>query len=218
MYKIPKGRLILLRVITAVIVFFALITSLVAGFFVVHTRTYVNGASMAPTLNATYSQTGQRDIVYINRFSKGKVGDIVVLDLRQHSTFGNYIIKRLVAVEGDIVNIVFDENNLRYSLIVNGVTVESKENKQGGYNTYGYFSNYVSQHKQDATRVIQNEQNEVEGVKIKTGEVFVLGDNWDMSKDSALVGPLPQKSIVGRVDIVVKPNQNEILAVLKRIF
>ena len=218
MYQIPKGRLIILRIITCVVIFFALIISLVAGFFVVYTRTYVNGTSMSPTLNEMYSQTGKRDKVYINRFNKGKVGDIVVLDLRQDANFGNYTIKRLIALEGDIVNIEFDSQELQYNLVVNGKVIQSKQNKQGGYNSYGCFVDYVTMHEQDETRVIKNEQNEVEGIIIKKGEIFVLGDNWDVSKDSSLVGPIDKNTIVGRVDIVVRPKQNEFLTILKRIF
>ena len=218
MYKIPRARLIVLRIITAVIVFFALVVSLVSSFFVVYARTDVKGSSMAPTLNEFYSQTGEIDVVYINRFNKGNVGDIIVLDLRKHTDFGEYVIKRLVAVGGDIVNIEFDERNLQYNLVVNGEIVQSKPNQNGGYNTYHSFVNYITDNRQDITRVIKNEHNEVEGVQVKEGEVFILGDNWDGSKDSSLVGPVLKKSIVGRVDIVVKPYKNEILTILKRIF
>ena len=56
------------------------------------------------------------------------------------------------------------------------------------------------------------------GVKVNHGEVFVLGDNWNVSKDSALVGPINEKTIIGRVDYVIKPNQNEIVSIIKRIF
>ena len=218
MYNLPKRRLILLRIITVVVIFFAIISSVVAGFFVIYIRTSVKGTSMLPTLNTTYTLNGQRDIVYINRFNKGKVGDIVVLDLRDNSSFGGYSIKRLVAVEGDIVNMKFDTQTLEYCLVVNGKVIESRPNKDLGYNTYGCFSDYVLLHEHDSSRVIKNDQDEVEGVAIKKGEIFVLGDNWDVSKDSSLIGPLNENTIVGRVDIVVEPGENEFLAILKRIF
>ena len=217
MYKIPKARLIVLKIIISVIVFFALISSLIAGFFVFYIRTPVNGTSMVPTLNIEYEATSQKDIIYVNRFNKGRIGDIVVLDLRQHIEFEDYTVKRLVAEEGDIVNIIFDNQSLTYNLVVNGEIVESKPNKQFGYNTYSCFQQYVSYH-QDSDRVIKNDQNKIEGIIIKSGEIFVLGDNWDVSKDSSTVGPISKSAIVGRVDIIVKPTQNEILTVLKRIF
>jgi len=216
MYKLPTGKLIILKIIISIIIFFAIISSLVAGFFVVYIRTNVKGTSMLPSLNVTYSQTGQRDVVYINRFNKGDVGDIVVLDLRKNPIFEDYAIKRLIAVEGDIVNMTFDGDN--YNLIVNDKIVDSRPNKDFGYNTYGCFHSYISLHEHDSTRVIKNDQQEIEGILIKKGEIFVLGDNWEQSKDSSQVGPISQKTIVGRVDIVVKPGQNEFLTILKRIF
>ena len=219
MYKLPKQNLIVLKIITCVIVFFAIISSLVAGFFVVYIRTYVNGNSMYPTLNSTYEQTNKRDIVYINRFAKVDIGDVVVLDLRKHPNFDNdYAIKRLIAKSGDIVNIEFDEQQLIYNLIVNGNVIQSKEHKLFGYNTYSCFKQYVESHQLDSSRISKNDQGEIEGVIIKSGEIFVLGDNWDTSKDSSLVGPIKESAIVGRVDIVIKSTQNEFLSIIKRIF
>lgn len=171
---------------------------------------------MHPTLNAEYSNTNEQDVVYINRFRKGKVGDVVVLDLRKHISFGDYAIKRLVAVEGDVVNIEFDGTN--YNLIVNGKIIDSRPDKTLGYNTYSSFIQYIENHKHDTTRISKSENNDINGVIIKSGEIFVLGDNWEQSKDSSLVGPINKSTIVGRVDIVVKPTQNEILTILKRIF
>jgi len=217
MNSLPIRKLMWIRIITPVIIFFALISSLVAGFFVVYIRTPVNGLSMSPTLNTMYEQTGKRDMVYINRFNKGKVGDIVVLDLRSHPTFGDYAIKRLVAVEGDVVNICLDTTTSTYNLIVNGEIIESKPHQVFELNTYSSFNQYIKNHKSDSSR-ISVKDNQVEGVIIKKGEIFVLGDNWNVSKDSSLVGPISQKSIVGRVDMVIKPNKNELLTILKRIF
>ncbi len=216
MYKLPKGKLIVLKILTVIVIFFALISSIVASFFVVYGRTYVNGNSMSPTLNVTYKQSGKRDVIYINRFSSGKVGDIVVLDLRKNNSFGDYAVKRLVAVGGDVVNIV--NNNGEYDLVVNGQIINYGFNKTSGHNTYNSFVQYVNNHKHDTTRIKQNQNGDIEGVIVKSGEIYVLGDNWECSVDSSLVGPISKKVIVGRVDIVVKPKQCEILTILKRIF
>ncbi|MBQ8522415.1 MAG: signal peptidase I [Clostridia bacterium] len=218
MYKLSAFKLGLLRVIMMVITVFAIVSIAVAGFFIVYIRTPVNGLSMLPTLNLEYEQMGENDMVYINRFNKGEVGDIVVLDLRKHPSFGDYAIKRLVAVEGDVVNITFDASAMQYHLIVNDKIVQSKPHKLFGYNTYSSFEQYINNHKHDLTRVSVDEGDNVKGVIIKSGEIFVLGDNWEESKDSSLVGPLNSNTIVGRVDIVVKPSQNEFFSILKRIF
>ena len=216
MYKIPTRRLILLKVITAVIIFFAILSTFVAGFNVVYIRTCVKGDSMLPTLNQQYQTSNKRDIVYINRFNTGKAGDIVVLDLRKYSNFGDYAIKRIIAVAGDVVNINFDGDN--YNLMVNNETIDSRPDKILGYNTYSSFMQYIQNHKHDKSRISFDEHDQPNGVIVKSGEVYVLGDNWDVSKDSSLIGPISKKCIVGRVDIIVKPSENELWAILKGIF
>ena len=172
MYKIPAKKLIFLRIITCVIIVFALISTAIAGFFVVYNRTYVKGLSMYPILNSKYEQTNKRDVIYINRFAKTKKGDIIVLDLREHNVFMNYAVKRLIATEGDIVNITFDIDKMEYYLIVNGEIVETKQYQNLGYNTYSCFNQYVSNHKADSSRISKNNQDEVDGVIVKTGEIF----------------------------------------------
>ena len=183
----------------------------------VNIRTYVNGSSMSPTLNTTYNQTKKRDIVYINRFAKCEIGDIVILDVRNVVGFGDYAIKRLIAKEGDVVNIEINASNNTYDLTVNKQLVYSKP-YQAGLSTYVSFNAYVLNHQQDNSRISRDGENKIQGIIIKRGEIFVLGDNWEGSKDSATVGPFSAKTLVGKVKIIVKPNQNEFLTVLKRIF
>ena len=220
MYKMPRIKIIALRIITPVIIFFAIISTFVAGFFCVYTRTYVKGLSMSPTLNQMYAQNGEQDVIYINRFAKAEVNDIVVLDLRSHASFGDYAVKRLVAVEGDIVNIIFNTTSMQYELIVNGKLAQARpySNDFMGNNTFECFKQYVLEHQDDTTRVLKNNNEEIEGVIIKSGEIFVLGDNWNQSKDSSLVGPISDKMLVGRVDFIIRPTENEFFTILKRIF
>ncbi len=219
MYNFPHKRKGLLIAITSVMVVFAILVVLVSGFFVVYSRAPVNGVSMLPTLNSSLQDTGKRDIVYINRFADARKGDIVVLDVSSHNEFnGDYAIKRLVATGGDIVNIVYNDQTLGYDLLVNGKVICSKPQKGFSCNTYESFVQYVGNHSLDSTRVKYAENGDLSGLIIKSNEIFVLGDNWDGSKDSSLVGPLKKSTLVGRVDIIVKPNQNELWQVLKRIF
>ena len=217
MYKLPRTKINLLRAIAVAIAIFAIVVSVCTVFNVVYIRTYVNGKSMQPTLNTSFDITDKRDVVYINRFAKVSIDDIVVLDLRNHPNFSGYTVKRLIATEGDIVNIVYNSQSQEYDLLVNDAVFYSKPNLGGGYNTYNSFLQYIENHEQDASRIYK-ENDIAQGVIVKKGEIFVLGDNWEVSKDSSLVGPLKKNTIVGRVDIVVKPHQNEFVQILKRIF
>jgi len=207
-----------MKLITIVMVFCAIIVTIVSTFFIVYSRSKVNGYSMLPTLNSSFEKYKKNDIVYINRFSNVRTGDIVVLDLSKNANFNGYAVKRLIATEGDIVNIVYDGVDREYDLIVNNKVFYSMEYQDFGYNTYNSFLQYVSNHQHDTSRIYRDLDGNIQGIIIKSNEIFVLGDNWNLSKDSSMFGPFKKSTIVGRVDIIVKPNQNEFWQVLKQIF
>ena len=214
MYKIPTKRLILFRIITLLIIPFALLWTLIAGFNVLYTKAYVNGLSMYPTLNKQLSITNEQDVVYISNFGKINKNDIIVMDLRTHPDFGNFTIKRLIATSGDVVSIT--EESDCYALKVNNQLVYTRKFSDG-LNTYFSFVNYVEEHKYQPSRIVKLD-DEVYGVKINAGEVFVLGDNWNVSKDSAISGPVSENAIIGKVSYVIEPNQNHFIGILKAIF
>ena len=214
MYKNPTKRLILFRVITIVIIPFALFWTLLAGFNVLYTRAPVSGLSMYPTLNRELSTTNKHDVIYINNFGKFHKNDIVVMDLRDNPDFGDFIIKRLVATAGDVVSITIEDNH--YALKVNTQLIYTKSFKEG-LDTYLAFINYIKEHMYQSSRIVKL-ANEEYGVKVNDDEVFVLGDNWNVSKDSATVGPLKKKTIIGKVGFIVPAGQNEFISIVKQIF
>ena len=213
MIKISKSRLVFNRAIAVIALVFALCSALLAGFFIIHIRVPVNGMSMYPTLNYNLQETNRRDVVYINRFKKPLHNDIVVLDLTDNTNFGNYSIKRLIAVEGDVVNIVADTENLQYNLIVNGAVVDHRPIIVGQVNecsTYINFINLLSE--------ADSSQKTESGLKIGKNQIFVLGDNWNVSKDSSLYGTFNKNTLVGKVDFIIHSNGNEIVQLFKQIF
>ncbi len=213
MIKISKSRLVFNRAIAVIALVFALCSAILAGFFIIHIRVPVNGMSMYPTLNYNLQSTGHRDIVYINRFKKIEHNDIVVLDLRNNSNFGNYSIKRLIAVEGDVVNIVADAESLQYNLVVNGVIVDSRPIIVDQVNECSTYINFVS-----LLSETDSSLKSEEGLIIGKNQIFVLGDNWNVSKDSSLYGPFNKNTLVGKVDFIIPSNRNEIVQLFKQIF
>ena len=185
-----------------------------AGFNILYTRAPVNGLSMYPTLNKQLTTTNKQDVVYINNFGKVCKDDIIVMDLRNHPEFGNYTIKRLIATSGDVVTMAIE--NDCYALKVNNQLLYTKTFSEG-FNTYSSFTNYITEHIYQTDRVIKTDNNNY-GVKVNQGEVFVLGDNWNVSKDSAMVGPISEKTILGKVSFIVRANENEFISILKQIF
>lgn len=134
-------------------------------------RTIVFGSSMEPTLH----DGDQMVIEKISpRTGKLKVGDIVTVYVPEELSEGrNYIIKRVIGVANDTVEIK-DGN-----VYLNGEKLEE-----------GYASG-------DYTHEVAPEYNKV---TVPEGQVYVLGDNRlrNASKDSRSIGPIEIDKIKGR--------------------
>ncbi|HIW16460.1 MAG TPA: signal peptidase I [Firmicutes bacterium] len=133
----------------------------------------VMGHSMEPTL-----QNGDKLIVS-NMFYTPQYGDIVVL--RKESFGEQAIVKRVIATEGQTVDIDFDEG----IVYVDGVALDEP---------------YIA----EATRRPLDFNGEV---TVPEGCVFVLGDNRNRSNDSrdADIGMVDTRYIIGRALIRVFP-------------
>lgn len=145
---------------------FAVIIAILIKTFLFNT-TYVLGYSMYPTLH-------ERDRLFTNKIiykiSSPKRGDIVVLKAPDDPT-KDYI-KRVIGIEGDIVEIIDGK------VYVNGEEYIEEYISEDAY-TYSY-------------------ENSV--WKVEKGYVFVLGDNRNKgaSKDSRYLGLIPIDSIKGK--------------------
>jgi len=159
---------VLLSVI-ALILFLVLIFEiwLSANCFVVE----VVGSSM-------YDTVTDGDFVYAKRTSDGERGDVIVIDVTDYkerdNLTGDFIIKRLIALEGDTV--YCDRNGVVY-LKKAGEEEFSRLNEP--------YANGVT--------------SSFEEVTVGEGEIFFLGDNRGVSKDSRMVGCYKQSDIVGVV-------------------
>lgn len=131
----------------------------------------VDGRSMEDTLFSG-------DALYVEKGALPERGDIVVIDVTDHpdlfshsSGEERYIIKRVIALEGDEV---YSENGTVYL-------------KQAGEEQFAPLQeDYAIGRTGDFSLVTVGE-----------GEMFFLGDNRSVSKDSRLVGCLPLSDLVG---------------------
>ena len=133
----------------------------------------VVGHSMVPTLE-------QNDKVIIsNLFYHPKQGDIVVL--RKQTLMEEPIVKRIIATEGQTVDIDFDDG----VVYVDGKALDEP---------------YVN-------APVHDRENFEGKITVPKGSVFVMGDNRNASTDSrdSRLGMVDERYILGHVQSVVFP-------------
>lgn len=134
----------------------------------------VKGTSMNPTLN------NQDKMLVSGLFYKPKAGDIVVFKKDAYDP-DKALVKRVIATEGQEINIDFDKG----IVYVDGVAIEE---------------DYISE--------LTTTKLDFIGPKtVPEGCVFVLGDNRNMSTDSrkSEIGMVDSRLIIGKVYCVLFP-------------
>lgn len=159
------------------------ILGVVAVVFVFFVRVVtVDGKSMQPTLQ-------ERDHLLLLSnlwYTEPEAGDVVVARIPGFSD--EPIVKRVIAVEGDVVDIDFESG----TVAVNGVILEEKYIAEPTYRDFGELGVDFP-------------------VVIKPGCVFLMGDNRNVSYDSryAPIGQVDTRYILGRVIFLVMPGSDE---------
>lgn len=188
----------------AIVVFSLLIlVMLYAIFCFVFPSTKVVGVSMKPTLNnylelengrddGYYEESPYQDTIYVNRFDKGDVGDVIVLNKD-----GKNVVKRIIAKSNQKLRLQKDGE---YYYFYRGTKQENGEwsfekleeeyiNDRSAMN-FSYYTKFMSTY--------QSEE-----ITIQDGCVFVLGDNRGYSYDCSSYDYkiYTKDTIVGKVTI-----------------
>lgn len=177
--KKKSGTILLLQII-AILIFVFIFRTYILGSIA------VKGSSMEPNFK-------HGDIVIINKLAYNmglpKKNDIAICELDSGKK-GNNIIKRVIGLPNDEINLVMNENSLEleYFLYVNGERLDepylNKPIQQPGDLEYPFT--------------------------VPENSYFVMGDNRNASTDSRTtsVGTIEQKNMVGKVVMRVYPFSN----------
>lgn len=179
---------------------------------------------MQPTLNNDIVTDYQADdIVYVNKYKKGKKGDIIIIQTERNS-----IIKRVVATEGDKVSIfVADDGyyhvSIQYANTDEPIIVEEDYIKS--YQEWRYTEQYtntitlngVTYEEMFYSTFIASENykeyvyelNGVYYIEVPKDKYFCLGDNRSVSADSRIKGFFDKKNIKGVAEIIVDDGATE---------
>ena len=200
-----------------VLCFFLILT---IGFNIIYVSAPVDGESMQPTLNETGGSNS--DTVYIKKFEEYSVGDIIVI--KKDTIDDQYIIKRVIAKEGDSICIYYDEDSTSATYGQYVLERSDAENSQSHIVQEDYIKSVSDMATtydnlyNPTTGLISSEEwdscfSECDGKSYFTvpmGTVFVLGDNRGNSLDSSILGPYSINNVVGKVYFIVKYGENKI--------
>ena len=195
--KFPLGEIltwILLIFLCYVLVVFYLFSQYFEGIT-------VDGASMVPT----YNKSGGQDTVYSHE-DTFTYGDIILID-----TGSKTIIKRVIGLPGDQIQIKKVDDD--YRIFRNSVMLEEEyiNDVSGNKNTYSCFYNVFAKN--------NPEYFDDDGIMtVGFNEVFALGDNRDVSKDSSIYGNFDFAQVTGKVFYVVHSNENPTLEIFFQLF
>ncbi|MBE6705534.1 MAG: signal peptidase I [Ruminococcaceae bacterium] len=149
----------------------------------------VDGDSMLNTLHH-----GERliisDIMY-----EPKIGDVVITAVPDY--YGdNPLVKRVIAVGGQTVDIDFD----KWVVTVDGKPLATDE---FGNPTNEPYVNYIAGYPMYELKNVQNPISYP--YKVPEGYVFVMGDNRNNSSDSRKFGAVAERNIIGKVLFRITP-------------
>ena len=187
-------------------------------FFVRHSP--VIGSSMEPTVNGsqtvydggkTYSNQG--DVMLISDlFYTPKTGDVVVINSPHN--FDEPIIKRVIAVGGQTVTLDFEN----WKTIVDGETLDEpyftellplQDFDRESWKFVWRDGNPNLNDRQRGTDMqdygLDQDGDGFYTVTVPEGQVFVMGDHRNNSKDSRILGCIDERYILGKVLLRIYP-------------
>ncbi len=201
-------------------------------FSIVFIRAQVIGVSMQPLFNPNlevlanpkdYENSIYQDVAFANRFDKGTNGDIILLEILEDLNdpeSKNIVIKRIIATGGQRVTLKQEDDGFYYYYVSNSISelgnklhedYVSDKNKIKVQNDE-YFNKFS-----ECAPSYLTDDGLGRYIIVPEGQVFVLGDNRVISKDSHIFGPVKVEQILGKVSFYYSYNENFFSFVWKKI-
>ena len=174
-----KNRKITVAVIVVLLVIILAITcALLVKHYVVSTF-IVDGVSMYPTLDGGAGAVDDDsrtngDVIYLNKLAKINRGDIVVFTPEDGSFSEKALVKRVIAVAGDHLEITQNQ------VFLNGKLLDEPYIREPMQNLPDFSLDIV----------------------IEDGYIFCMGDNRNNSTDSRVFGPVSLDVVVGKCFLI----------------
>lgn len=172
----------------------------------------VSGPSMYPTLNSGAVE----DVVGVRQGAGYTYADIVTCKSDKCDKNGEsiVIVKRVIALAGDYVDIGYNAGN-ELVVYLNGKVldepyIQTPATRADFPVAYSGWQAYIA-------TVGDRYSAENGGLLIGKGEVFLLGDNRIVSNDSSTLGPFPTSSVLGKVEFVYSVNENAFWQFIKQV-
>lgn len=161
-----------------IIIFFVVIIRLFIA-----TPVKVNGTSMYPTLH-------NKDHMLLYKLTK-RVRGIKRFDIVVIKTDSGKLIKRVIGLPGDKIRyeVLEEDGKVQSNLYINDKIVKE---------------DFISD---DIKKSTCHEGVAIcdEGITIPEGEYYVMGDNRINSKDSRMIGTIPEDEIMGTTELILFP-------------
>ena len=172
----PKSRINILHFILVLVI--AIAVALIVRVYFIE-PTLVRGASMSPTLH-------DQDRLLISKKSEPERFDVVVF----HTSDNHSLVKRVIGLPGEKVEYKDD------TLYIDGEPYEEPylESNKDAITYNGPLTN-----------TFQLEDTELGNTTVPEGQLFVMGDNRRLSKDSRQIGTIPLEDVVGVSKLIFFP-------------
>lgn len=226
--KYANKRPINIKIIDILFFTYIFILLCYLAFCLIFVQAQVIGTSMQPTYNVNLSQedfnnqklkkpeltyeqyimkSKYKDTVFANKLDKGSNGDIVIMQTKTET-----VIKRIIATEGQQLTLEKDDFSGYFYFYLTKDNYSDKVKIDESYLSSSARAamdfDYYEKFRQNNSKIITEESfSFYTTITIPKGQVFVLGDNREVSEDSSSYGTVSAKNIIGKVVFSYKYNQ-----------